>query len=421
MTTVTTVASTGFYPKTIVTTLAWPRCSNLFPMASISDLRSDHKNARKRTDRSATLIEESLKRYGAARSVVIDEDNRILAGNGTIEGAKAAGIKNVRIIETNGDEIIAVKRTGLTEDQKIGLALADNRTSDLSEWDKGMLHQLSEEHDITPWFEAEDLAEIMGEVEVIPAEGLTDADDVPEPPADPITKPGDLWILGNHRLLCGDSTDVLAVERLMNGQKADMVFTDPPYGFNYTKKSDGTSIQNDGAEFEQIISDALSSVAVDTAYVCGDAKTAGAFLRATSSLGNPKNCIVWVKPIQHRMHRYEPCHELIWYWGDNGSPFYGPNVFEAKREIHKFHPTVKPIELVEYCIGSHQDKKIVLDFFGGSGSTLIACERQHRHARLMELDPAYCDVIVKRWQDFTGNTAICEPSENHFEQTEVGF
>jgi hypothetical protein len=202
-------------------------------MASISDLRSDHKNARKRTDRSATLIEESLKRYGAARSVVIDEDNRILAGNGTVDAAKRAGISKVRVIETEGDEIIAVKRTGLTEDQKIGLALADNRTSDLSEWDKEMLHQLSEEHDITPWFEAEDLAEIMGEVEVIPAEGLTDADDVPEPPADPITKPGDLWILGNHRLLCGDSTDVLAVERLMDGKKADMVFTDPPYGMNF--------------------------------------------------------------------------------------------------------------------------------------------------------------------------------------------
>ena len=383
-------------------------------LASISDLRSDHKNARKRTDRSAALIKESITRYGAARSIVIDEENRILAGNGTIEGAKAAGIKNVRIIETNGDEIIAVKRTGLTEDQKIGLALADNRTSDLSEWDKEMLHQLSEEHDITPWFEAEDLAEIMGEVEVIPAEGLTDADDVPEAPEEPTTKPGDLWILGNHRLLCGDSTDVLAVERLMDGQKANMVFTDPPYGFNYTKKSDGASIANDGSEFEQVIADALSLVQVDTAYVCGDVKTAGAFLRATSCLGEPKNCIVWIKPIQHRMHRYEPCHELIWFWGDNGSPFYGANVFEAKREIQKFHPTVKPVELVEYCLGSHKDKKVVLDLFGGSGSTLIACEKTARQARLMELDPRYCDVIIKRWEDFTGKKAILEEAPEAF-------
>jgi hypothetical protein len=127
-------------------------------MASITSLQSDHKNARRRTDRSSELIKESLQRYGAARSIVIDEDNRILAGNGTIDGAKAAGIKNVRIIESDGDEIIAVKRTGLSEEQKVGLALADNRTADLSEWDQAMLHQLSEEHDLTPWFEQDDLA-----------------------------------------------------------------------------------------------------------------------------------------------------------------------------------------------------------------------------------------------------------------------
>jgi len=383
-------------------------------MTSIKDLKSDHKNARKRTDRSAKLIAESLQRYGAARSIVIDEENRILAGNGTIEGAKAAGIQNVRVIETDGTEIIAVKRTGLSEDEKVGLALADNRTSDLSDWDKDMLQQLSEEHDVAPWFDADDLAAILGEVEQLPAEGLTDADDVPDAPAEPITKPGDLWILDDHRLLCGDSTNPQHVERLMDGKKADMVFTDPPYGFNYTKKSDGSSIANDGAEFEQVISDALSFVQVDTAYICGDVKTAGAFLRATSCLGEPKNCIVWVKPIQHRMHRYEPCHELIWFWGDNGSPFYGANVFEAKREIQKFHPTVKPIELIEYCLGSHKDKRIVLDLFGGSGSTLIACERQHRHARLMELDPTYCDVIVKRWEDFTGKKAILEEVSEAF-------
>jgi hypothetical protein len=130
-------------------------------MTSINSLKHDHKNARKRTDRSAMLIAESLKRYGAARSIVIDEENRILAGNGTIEGAKQAGINNLRIIDAEGDEIIAVRRSGLTEDEKVGLALADNRTSDLSEWDGAMLHQLNQEHDISPWFDAEDLNEII--------------------------------------------------------------------------------------------------------------------------------------------------------------------------------------------------------------------------------------------------------------------
>jgi hypothetical protein len=126
-------------------------------MQSINQLQSDHKNARRRTDRSSALIKESLQRYGAARSIVIDENNRILAGNGTVEGAKAAGIKNVRIIETDGTEVIAVKRTGLTEEEKVGLALADNRTADLSEWDQEMLHKLSEEQSIDPWFTDEDL------------------------------------------------------------------------------------------------------------------------------------------------------------------------------------------------------------------------------------------------------------------------
>tara|TARA_R100000152_G_C6710523_1_gene138236 strand:- start:205 stop:831 length:627 start_codon:yes stop_codon:yes gene_type:complete len=132
-------------------------------LTSIKDLKSDHKNARKRTDRSATLIKESLEKFGAARSIVIDEDNRILAGNGTIEGAKAAGIKNLRVIETDGKEIIAVKRIGLTEEDKVGLALADNRTSDLSEWDREMLLKLSEENDLSPWFEEEDLDALLGE------------------------------------------------------------------------------------------------------------------------------------------------------------------------------------------------------------------------------------------------------------------
>jgi hypothetical protein len=136
-------------------------------VTSIKDLKHDHKNARRRTDRSSTLIAESLKRFGAARSIVIDEDNRILAGNGTIEGAKAAGIKNIRVIETDGSEIIAVRRTDLSEDEKVGLALADNRTSDLSEWDGAMLHQISEEHDISAWFDKQELDELFGTEEAI--------------------------------------------------------------------------------------------------------------------------------------------------------------------------------------------------------------------------------------------------------------
>jgi len=148
-------------------------------LASIKSLKPDHKNARRRTDRSSQLIQESLQRYGAARSIVIDEENRILAGNGTVDGAKAAGIQNVRIIETDGDEIIAIKRTNLSEEQKIGLALADNRTSDLSEWDQEMLHTLSQEHDINDWFTPEDLNSITGDPvsELEPPQDFDEVDD----------------------------------------------------------------------------------------------------------------------------------------------------------------------------------------------------------------------------------------------------
>mgnify|MGYP003125076007 FL=1 len=147
-------------------------------MTSIKDLKSDHKNARRRTDRSAELIKESLQRYGAARSIVIDEDNRILAGNGTIEGAKEAGINRIRVIETDGDEVIAVRRTGLTEEQKVGLALADNRTADLSEWDQEMLNRLGEQHDISLFFSQDDLDGILEtEVEALPPEDFDEVDD----------------------------------------------------------------------------------------------------------------------------------------------------------------------------------------------------------------------------------------------------
>jgi DNA modification methylase len=369
--------------------------------------------------------------------VVIDEDNRILAGNGTVDAAKRAGISKVRVIETDGDEIIAVKRSGLTEDQKIGLALADNRTSDLSEWDKEMLHQLSEEHDITPWFEAEDLAEIMGEVEVIPPEGLTDADDVPELPADPITKPGDLWILGNHRLLCGDSTDIHAVERLMDGQKADMVFTDPPYGVSYDhtarpkpgKKNHGM-IENDeltGQQLQDFLASAFNCANVVSKSDCAayiwfpDKRTIEFLLALQQSAFTFNQSLIWKKPMLLGRSRYQWAHEPC-IFAVKGSPYHTED--RTKTTVWDFggydksknqHPTQKPTFLAkEAMANSSLPNQIVLDLFGGSGSTLIAAEETHRHARLMELDPAYCDVIVKRWEDFTGKKAILEESQEAY-------
>ena len=407
-------------------------------MTTLSDLTSDPQNARKRTDRSTELIKESLGRYGAARSIVIDEENRVLAGNGTIEGANAAGIKNVRIIETDGDEIIAVKRTGLSEDEKVGLALADNRTSDLSEWDQEMLHRLSEEHDLSPWFEQEDLDELFSVDKLDPVEGKTDPDDVPEPPEDPTTKPGDLWILGSHRLLCGDSTNPQHVERLMDGKKADMVFTDPPYGMHlnadFSSAKGGPEMNEHkslggGNKYKQVIGDHddFTPELINTVFACfPDCQEV--FLWGADYYAellpnkNDGSWVAWDKRLEESIDKmYGSCFELCWSKNKHKrdiARIKWAGVFGVEQEHDKCrsHPTQKPTALAEWFFerwGKQGD--LVVDLFGGSGSTLIACEKTRRHCRMMELDPVYCDVIVKRWEDFTGNTAICEPSPAHFE------
>ena len=377
-------------------------------MTSINDLQNDPKNARKRTDRSAKLIKQSLEQYGAARSIVIDENNRILAGNGTIAGAKAAGIKNLKVIETDGNEIIAVKRTGLTEDEKVGLALADNRSSDLSEWDLDMLEELSQEHDLNPWFDNDDLKELLGETEVLPAEGLTDPDDIPEVPEKPITKEGDLYILGNHRLLCGDSTNILHVEKLMDGSKADMVFTDPPYNVAFNGRSGKFDIiKNDDLSedsFDELITGMVEIINIlkpNHYYVWCNWK-----FYATLQTKLPfKGCIVWAKNVFGLGIGYRHQHEFCLFNAKIDKHIKNESdLWQVKKDVSYMHPTQKPVELAERALINHKQGNVI-DLFGGSGSTLIAAERLKRQAFLMELDPKYCDVIVKRWEDFTGDKA----------------
>ena len=377
-------------------------------MTSINDLQNDHKNARKRTDRSSKLIKESLQKFGAARSIVIDENNRILAGNGTIAGAKAAGIKNLKVIETDGNEIIAVKRTGLSEDEKVGLALADNRTSDLSEWDINMLEELSQEHDLNPWFDNDDLKELLGETEVLPAEGLTDPDDVPEVPEEPITKEGDLYILGNHRLLCGDSTNIQQVEKLIDGNKADMIFTDPPYNVAFNGRSGKFDvIKNDDLSedsFDELITGMVEIINIlkpNHYYVWCNWK-----FYATLQTKLPfKGCIVWAKNVFGLGVGYRHQHEFCLFNAKIDKHIKNESdLWQVKKDVSYMHPTQKPVELAERALINHKQGNVI-DLFGGSGSTLIAAERLKRQAFLMELDPKYCDVIVKRWEDFTGNKA----------------
>ena len=395
-------------------------------MTSINDLQNDPKNARKRTDRSAKLIKQSLEQYGAARSIVIDENNRILAGNGTIAGAKAAGIKNLKIIEANGDEIIAVKRSNLTEDQKVGLAIADNRTGDLSEWDIDMLEKLSEEHDLNDFFDKKEIDDILSKKEVLPIEGLTDPDEVPETPEEPKTKEGDLYILGNHRLLCGDSTNIENVEKLMNSKKADMVFTDPPYGVNV--KGGAKSSNLIAGDLTQVAIPFSFDLAVERAtkddarfYFCGSEGNISLYSKLFDRfLHQLPRHLIWMKNgFVMRPNNYHNQYEIIFFgykpkggglnhWYSGRTEAEASDIWVIKRDPSKgyLHPTQKPIELPERAIkNSSPVNGLIYEPFGGSGSTLIACQKNNRCCYSMELDPKYCDVIVKRWEDFTGNTA----------------
>ena len=422
-------------------------------MTSITSLVGDHKNARRRTDRSTELIKESLKRYGAARSIVIDEENRILAGNGTIDGAKAAGIKNVRIIETDGDEIIAVKRTGLTEGEKVGLALADNRTADLAEWDQEMLHQLSEQHDLSPWFEQDDLDELLNITSEDPVEGHTDPDDVPEVPEDPTTKPGDLWILGNHRLLCGDSTNPQHVERLMDGKKAELTFTSPPYNLgdsvglrNGARKNSKSAYNNYSDNSEKDWADLMCSVINNSLLV--SAKTvvnvqmlAGNKTEFLKLLGkyadHTADVAIWQKtnPQPAMAEKVmNSAFEFMWFLSPKKYPTRSidgatfsrgtfSNVFShatASGHDASVHGAVFPVQVANHYLTNLTAKnELIFEPFAGSGTTLISAHQHSRQCYGMELDPAYCDVIRQRWEDFTGNTAVCEPSLTHFDEEEV--
>lgn len=391
----------------------------------ISELLPDQRNANKGTKRGAEMIEDSLRKYGAGRSILLDKYNRVIAGNKTLEQAGQIGMENVVVVESDGSKIVAVKRTDLDLEQDAKakeLAVADNRAGQVSlDWDGDVLAELAQECDLSGFFSEDELAALLPET--APGELLTDEDEVPEAPAEAETKLGDLYILGKHRLLCGDSTNIQHVERLMDGAKADMVFTDPPYGMSYeggrSKKQFGM-IKNDDAKGDNLIAlvrDALGSAVIvrkegGAAYVCFPWRTYAEFEDAVLAAGlSVDSCIVWDKKSVGLGHQdYRPQHEFIFY--SKGGQFYGDRSqsdvwYMSRGNTGGYvHPTQKPVELVEKALlNSSKQGDAVLDVFGGSGSTLIACEKTGRSCYMMELDPIYCDVIVKRWENATGKKA----------------
>ena len=378
-------------------------------------------NSRTHDDAQVAQIAASIKEFGFRNPILVDGVG-IIAGHGRLLAARKLGLEKVPTIDCSD----------MTETQKKAYIIADNKLALNSGWDTNLLSLELEALDADGFnlellgFDSKELDELLAP-EVV--EGLTDEDAVPDVPDEPKTKLGDIYILGNHRLMCGDSTSVDAVEKLLESQKADLLFTDPPYGVSYEgghnkKKRQGIIADTlQGKDLTDLFYESLSTAitwlkdgsALYVWYASG--KSIETFASLAKLPLKLRAVIQWYKVksgLGAFMSQYIPnCEPCMYLHKEGCSPaWYGPTnektVWELKKELtNSFHPTQKPVELPERAItNSTKQGDMVLDLFGGSGSTLIACEKINRFARLMELDPKYCDVIVKRWEDFTGKQAI---------------
>jgi len=365
-------------------------------------------NSRSHSAEQVAQIAASIKEFGWTNPILVDGSNGIIAGHGRLMAARKLEMTEVPVIELSY----------LSDNQKKALVIADNKLALNAGWDEEVLalelkELLEQDYDLDILgFSTDEIDDLLRE----PTEGLVDEDQVPEVPDEPKTKLGDIYILGNHRLMCGDSTSIDAVEKLMDGERPDMVFTDPPYNIDYQGVKDKRDkIKNDKMSDEAFKDFLMQSLySCETMYVCCSWQYAHIFKDAMEAIGRkPKAMIVWdkVNPAQH-LDKYYKQHELIFYYGDfGGHKTLRGDVWTLKRQKNTVHPTMKPVELIEIALNDQNDKNLILDVFGGSGSTMIACEKVGKKARLMELDPKYCDVIVKRWEDFTGKKAVLESTE----------
>ncbi len=387
------------------------------------------RNPRTHSDAQVAQIAASIAEFGFNNPILVDTNAGIIAGHGRLLAAQKLGLTEVPVIVLDH----------LSEAQKRAYIIADNQLALNAGWDDEILRTelaaLQEEgFDVgLIGFEDEELARLLAAQDA--AEGLTDEDAVPELPETPVSLPGDLWVLGEHRLLVGDATQQPDVATLMAGDYADLVFTDPPYNVDYEGYTEERlKIRGDrmsDAEFKQFLESAFQAyraVAKPGAslYVCHSSSWQREFQNALESAGFEVRCqIIWAKnTFAWGFGRYKFQHEPIFYahvaaqkdawYGDKSQS----TLWEEKKPAaNRIHPTVKPVELVERALlNSSKAGDIVADLFGGSGSTLIGCERRGRKARLMEIDPKYADCIVKRYQDYTGKKAVLDGDGRTFEE-----
>lgn len=369
---------------------------------NVDDLIPYARNAKIHDENNINLIAGSIKSFGFNNPVLLDGENGIIAGHGRVLASKKLGIKQIPTIELQG----------LSDAEKRAYIIADNRLTEKSEWDKEILS-----------LELQDLNELGIDLNII---GFNDEDlnniiqeETPEVVEDefseqvetPKSVKGDIWILGEHRLMCGDSTSENDVKALMQDEKADMVFTDPPYNVAFNGRSGKFEvIKNDNLEdesFNNFIKGFLKILKFlnpKSYYICCN----WAFYGVLQLELKPKSCIVWAKNVFGLGQGYRHQHEFILFDG-----YIDPNIknesdlWEIKKDTNYVHPTQKPVEIPSRAIrNSSKKNNVVVDLFGGRGSTLIACEQLGRKARLMELDEHYVDVIIQRWQKLTNKEAV---------------
>ena len=379
------------------------------------------RNAKLHTDAQVAQIAASIREFGWGAPILVDGKNNVIAGHGRLLAARKLGM----------DDVPVVPMAHLTDTQRRALILADNKIGENASWDDELLgleltelRELGFNLDLTGFSPEEWDALINGDEA---KDGLTDDDAVPEVPETPISKTGDIWVLGEHKVLCGDATKAPDYAALLGDELVDMTFTDPPYNVNYANsakdklRGKNRAILNDnlGEGFGQFLHDACSNIlertkgAVYVAMSSSELDTLqSAFRRAG---GRWSTFIIWAKNTftlgrADYQRQYEP---ILYGWRDGADHFWcgdrdQGDVWQIKKpQKNDLHPTMKPVELVERAVkNSSKSRDLVLDPFGGSGSTLIACEKTGRRARLIELDPKYVDVIVRRWQDWTGKTAV---------------
>ena len=382
------------------------------------------RNARTHSEEQVAQIAASIAEFGFTNPILAGADGVIVAGHGRLAAAHKLGLALVPVVVLEH----------LSPTQRRALVIADNRIAENAGWDEAMLRielvtLQDDDFDVSlTGFDADALADLLAD-EDGNGDGDTDDDAVPEITETPISRPGDVWVLGGHRLLCGDSTKAECFEQLLQGEPVDMVFTDPPYNVNYANtakdKMRGTNraILNDnlGDGFYDFLLAALTPTIANCRggiYVAMSSSELDVLQSAFREAGGKwSTFVIWAKNTftlgrSDYQRQYEP---ILYGWPEGATRHWcgdrdQSDVWQIKKP-HKndLHPTMKPVELVERAIrNSSRPGNVVLDPFGGSGTTLIAAEKSGRLARLIELDPKYVDVIVRRWQDWTGKQATRE-------------